>query len=602
VSGSGALGDRLVERSERRRGLAGLLLVLLVAVAASCGDTTSDTATDGADDGTLARDPSEPAPRQWLSFGGDSSNSRFAKSETINADNVSGLGVKWHLDLGTGVSSTPVVDNGVVYFADWKGLVHAVAANSGDEIWSADVGSPVMSSVTLTSDAALVATGGQVTRLNRRSGEIEWQSPLSDHPIAIAPASPVVAGDLVLQGVASGELMVPVENYSFRGLLVAYDLATGKEAWRVWFTPDDPATGGAGVGIWSTPAIDAKRGVAYVGSGNTYEHPQAPLSDSVVAINVTDGSVRWSRQFTSPDVWSTGYSQGVDADVGAGPNLWTTSEGRDLVGAGDKQGTYYALDRDSGEIVWDAKLTPGSALGGVIGTAAVNDNKVVVASNVGNGANGPTGVTRVFALNRDTGVVMWTTELTGSTFASVTLTDDVALVGTTGAEYYALRTGDGSIAWSAAVPDQVGSGPSVVGDTIYWGYGYVLFGSGTTGGLYALGLDGDALPPAAGAPAPGSASLGERLFRTSCASCHGLQGQGGAGPSLIGIEQRLELADHLDTVRNGRYAGMPPFGETLTDEEIRAVVTYERTEFRGPPTPSTELSSTTSASAASPSQ
>ncbi len=53
-------------------------------------------------------------------------------------------------------------------------------------------------------------------------------------------------------------------------------------------------------------------------------------------------------------MFSAGNPTGKDADVGASPNLWT-SNGRDLVGAGDKAGVYHALDRDTGQVVWETR-------------------------------------------------------------------------------------------------------------------------------------------------------------------------------------------------------------------------------------------------------
>src|SRR6185503_6767212 len=122
-----------------------------------------------------------------------------------------------------------------------------------------------------------------------------------------------------------------------------------------------------------------------------------PLADSILAIDYRTGKLEWSRQFTYPDVFSAGHPQGKDADVGASPNLWT-ADGRDFVGAGDKGGTFHAVDRDTGKVVWTTHLTPGSAFGGEIGSAAFVDGKLIATSNVGDPAsNFPTNVTKVFA-------------------------------------------------------------------------------------------------------------------------------------------------------------------------------------------------------------
>lgn len=109
-------------------------------------------------------------------------------------------------------------------------------------------------------------------------------------------------------------------------------------------------------------------------------------------------------------------------------------------------------------------------------------------------------------------------------------------------------------------------------------------------------------------------ACGEEIFTARCAVCHGAEGQGreatGSHPTLdfnnTGPDEVedpwyqgmplwkgdvLHLSEdlHIATVRNGRrFAFMPPFAEApsqgipvppypLTDEQIEAVVAYERT-------------------------
>ncbi|MDP9451905.1 MAG: cytochrome c [Actinomycetota bacterium] len=95
---------------------------------------------------------------------------------------------------------------------------------------------------------------------------------------------------------------------------------------------------------------------------------------------------------------------------------------------------------------------------------------------------------------------------------------------------------------------------------------------------------------------------GQGVYAQSCASCHGNDGGGGVGRPLSGGEVLLTFpdpAEHIDWVVNGsppagtpygnpeRPGGqhissetsggpMPPFGDSLTPEEILAVVRYER--------------------------
>ena len=116
----------------------------------------------------------------------------------------------------------------------------------------------------------------------------------------------MVVDGLVLQGTASFENIVNKDTYTFRGSIGAYDAATGAEKWKFYTTPND-TTSGAGAGIWSTPAVDTKRGLLFVGTGQSLTEPTAPLADSILAIDYRTGKLAWSRQFTYPDVFSAAH-------------------------------------------------------------------------------------------------------------------------------------------------------------------------------------------------------------------------------------------------------------------------------------------------------
>ncbi len=89
--------------------------------------------------------------------------------------------------------------------------------------------------------------------------------------------------------------------------------------------------------------------------------------------------------------------------------------------------------------------------------------------------------------------------------------------------------------------------------------------------------------------------LGAELFKSAgCSGCHGATGQGGVGPKLADGEVLLDFPDEKDQqawVKGGSAAkigqaynargrvaagGMPAFGGQLTDDQIKAVVKYER--------------------------
>lgn len=96
-------------------------------------------------------------------------------------------------------------------------------------------------------------------------------------------------------------------------------------------------------------------------------------------------------------------------------------------------------------------------------------------------------------------------------------------------------------------------------------------------------------------------ATGQELFqRAGCVNCHGARGEGGVGPRLAGgevVKTFPNEADHVTFVSEGssktrgqpygdpareggqrvaNSGGMPAFAGQLTDEEIAAVVQYER--------------------------
>jgi polyvinyl alcohol dehydrogenase (cytochrome) len=429
----------------------------------------------------------EPADKGWAVYGHDLSNTRLsAKEPKISRKTVAGLTPAWSKDGIIGVSGTPAVVGGRAYFGDWQGTVWAVDAATGEEIWSTEIGGGfIVGAPAVEGRAVYVSNAGTLYRLDRDTGAVRWQVVVNEHELAQINASPVVVDGLVFQGTASAEVAIPRPEYTFRGTIGAYDAKTGEEVWRFYTTPNDP-TSGAGVGIWSTPAVDRKRGLLYVGSGNNYEAPSGPLADSILAIDYKTGELEWSTQFTSPDVFSAGNPTGKDADVGASPNLWT-SEGRALVGAGDKAGVYHALDRDTGEVVWETTLTPGSFFGGEIGSGALVDDKIVVVSNVGDAAtNAPTNVAKVFALDPDSGEILWEEDFQGKIFAPVSAVPGVAFVGTDTGVLAALDTRTGEQLWTTNAPDRTGCGPSIVDGRVLWGYGFILFDGPGDGGVISF--------------------------------------------------------------------------------------------------------------------
>lgn len=97
-------------------------------------------------------------------------------------------------------------------------------------------------------------------------------------------------------------------------------------------------------------------------------------------------------------------------------------------------------------------------------------------------------------------------------------------------------------------------------------------------GMTACGDDGDG---GDGSRASGSAD-GETIYNQNCASCHGGEGEGGVGPEVGGgvLVEKYSVDEQREIVAEGRN-NMPGFGSSLSDDEIDAVVVYERDVLGG---------------------
>lgn len=567
-------GERLL------RALSPVLVVVMAAVAAGCsGDNgesgdglrsdVSTTAPADAGEGEGGEGGDEAA---WVSLGLDLANSRAARAETeVGPDTVADLGVAWETGNLVGVTGTPVVEDGVVYIGDWTGHVRALDADSGEAVWERDIDTAYVGGALVLDESHVVAgtREGALVALDRATGEPAWEAQIGDHPSSVIFGSPVVADGLVVAGVGSHEVFTGGDTPTFRGHVVAVDAETGEEAWRFYVTADD-ATEGAGVSVWSSPAVDLDRGHVYIGTGQAYELPAPPRSDALLALDLRSGEEVWHRQFTEGDAWTLNSPTGLDADVGAPPNLFE-SDGTDAVGVGDKDGVYHVVDREDGELLWETRITAGGLQGGVMASAAVEGGRIYVTSN------DESRDAVLVALDVDSGDEVWRTEVGAHITGPVTWANGVVFVADDSGRIAGYDADGGEQLWSYTVPAPAAAGISVVDGTVYGGYGWWLASAppDPVGGLLAFRPGEGGGGGGSGSPGDDGPRSGEEVFRAACAACHGGSGEGASGPSLVAVADRLTRDQHLAVVRDGR-GEMPGWEGSLSDEEIEAVVDYER--------------------------
>ncbi|GAB1340793.1 PQQ-binding-like beta-propeller repeat protein [Streptomyces sp. E-15] len=482
--------------------------------------------------GAAQAEPSHDSTADWTSAGQNTDNTRNAASERIlNAHNVKNLKPRWTYTAAGSVSATPTVVDGVAYVPDWGGRLSAVSTNSGKALWSKPISaySGVAGDISRTSPAYADGTlvfgegvqtvptteGAFMMGADARTGAPLWRTKVDDNPDAVITSSPVISNGVAYVGVSS-KAETKDFPYTFRGSVLALDVATGKVLWRMRTVPEG-YTGGA---VWSsTPVVDRRRGLLYVSTGNNYTVPDGVCTepgqtgcasgspdnhvDSILALDLKTGSVAWARQTLEADSWTIPHPSGPDYDFGAGPNLYSTvinGKSVDLLGVGQKSGVYWALDPATGKVVWQTQAGPGSALGGIEwGTAA--DGKRVYAE-ITNFGHVPTTITSatgeksttsngfITAMDAATGRILWqTADPKGDLdMGFVSSANGVVYAGSLSGDMYALDAATGRIRWSFASGGAVLGGAAIVDGTVYWGSGYHLPENRPNDKLFAFSL------------------------------------------------------------------------------------------------------------------
>ena len=501
---------------------------------------------------------------EWSNAGGNRQNTRYQQSEhTLSPANVSQLTQKWAFTTAGDVSATPAVDADTVYVPDWAGRLYAIDRSSGAVKWNISIadasGVPfdkARATPAVTEDKVIVGTqgsifvpgggpGGKVLAFDKSTGALLWSTELDSHPAAIITQSATVFNGRVYVGVASLEealaAFVPGYQLSFRGSMAALDLNTGAVLWKTYTTPP----GYTGNAVWgSSPAIDTKRGQLYIGTGNNYSVPPDVLTcvknnegnpdgqracldptdyvDSVLALDLRTGAVRWVTQAIPYDAWTVNCipffgdgdlcpdPAGPDYDFGQAPALFKTKDANgktiESIGAGQKSGQYWSLNPDTGQVRWVTQAGPGGTAGGLQWGSAVDGTRVYTANANSLGdewtlPNGDKTTGGVWSgIDAVTGEILWqhTPSVPGGFFGGatsgpVTTANGVVYGCSLDAQghMYALDAATGNELWTFASGGSCLSGAAIADGTLYWGSGYSNQGFGTPNNkLYAFGLPG----------------------------------------------------------------------------------------------------------------
>jgi alcohol dehydrogenase (cytochrome c) len=304
----------------------------------------------------------------WPTYHGDLSGNRYTELDQIDRSNVKRLAPSFLFTI-TGASrlqATPIVVDGILYVTN-ANECYALDAGNGRVIWhyrrprtqglSGDASAGINRGVAVSGDRVFMVTDhAHIIALHRFTGRLLWETEMADFRQNYgATSAPLAVSSLVISGTSGGD-------EGARGFVAAYDQETGREVWRFWTVPGrgEPGSETWGPGIdhacataWLTGTYDPDTRTLYWPTGNPcpdFDGEVRPgdnlYSDSILALDVQTGALKWYYQYTPHDVWDWDAQQPpvlVDRTFRGAP--------RKLLLQANRNGFFYVLDRTNGDLL-----------------------------------------------------------------------------------------------------------------------------------------------------------------------------------------------------------------------------------------------------------
>ena len=315
----------------------------------------------------------------WAGFGNTPDEIRHTPLTLIDKSNVDQLGRLFTLDFnkyfpGTrrGTQSYPVVIGDTMYITTNEGNTYALDATTGAKKWSwSPPNIAVYNKAGIVANRGVAACDGKVfvltidmtiNALDRRTGDLIARIPISRAvPGATTSygysetSAPICAEHKLIVGAAGSE-------YGVRGFVMAYRTSDLSPAWAnpVWSIPPGGTSWrrksrviGGGV-TWTPTTVDTTTHTLYFGTGSatplyysSIRPGSAPRTDSLVAVDLRTGKLKWWQQQMAHNEWSY--------DTAQPPMVYTgkvVGHRRRVVSVATMEGVWFCYDAKTGRPIY----------------------------------------------------------------------------------------------------------------------------------------------------------------------------------------------------------------------------------------------------------
>ena len=320
----------------------------------------------------------------WLMYLRTYSGEGHVPFTSIDTSNVGSLReVFTHaVSIPEGFEAPPIVNGRTMIVTTPLDRVYALDAVTGQPRWEYDYPLKVRELRTICCDmvnrgvalygtAAYMATlDNHVLALDAETGAVRWNHTVYAEPGAgyAMTSAPLAVDGKIIVGESGGE-------YGIRGFIVALDPVTGAEVWRRYTVPAPGEPNGdtwprgmyrhGGGGAWLTGTYDPASRTLYWGVGNPGPWLAAErkgrnlYTDSVLALDVATGKIKWFFQQTPNDSW--------DYDATNTPvlaDLTIAGRPRKVLYQAARNGWFYVIDRTNGKLIYMKPFTKTTSVTG----------------------------------------------------------------------------------------------------------------------------------------------------------------------------------------------------------------------------------------------
>lgn len=413
------------KRPRAQRGLAVLLIGLaVIIIAATIGFFTIPLFHSQGSPGSTPTSTTpvihSPPPPYSPMFGFNPQHTRYNPGETtLGTSNVAQLTLSWSMSTSStssGIYSSPIVSNGLVYITSSDNKLYAFSALTGAKQWEVSTGNYVTKGSFIYSSPSIVngvvyvgSDDRSVYAFNASTGQRLWVSLPTGGPIFSSPT------------VVNGILYIGSTDHK----VYALDATSGKQLWVV-------PTGGE---VYSSPAVF--NNVVYIGSDDS----------KLYALNATTGNV----------VWTSATLSHFDASP-------TVADGVVSIGASDSN-VYAFAANGCGHLTCNPLWM--TATGGFINSSPALANGILY---IGSHDNNLSAFDTARCQNAPTTCTpLWIAPTGGEISSSPTVANGVVYVGSWDGTIYAFSAKTGVALWSFPTGNKIYSSPTVLDGVLYVG-------------------------------------------------------------------------------------------------------------------------------------